>query len=326
MAIVQGIRERLHLPIYDCVTVEPEKQLRDAEPSSTMRFFVNVQNKTKLETNLQSASLLPHYNTFEARSMRVVLSDLPPKFPNEPEAEDDEYEVTVVRNGDDVPISISAANVVSAQGEAGFDPARQVMASLTLPLDRVVELLREAAKPENEGSTTISFDTDESAIELSLLGDPNAAVDEDAVSNAGGEIIVTEGDLKAMLEDLQNERKIPLEEQVRADGGSTSIMNRLLYGSVTTLYVGEKIMMQMPTWYFPSGAGTYSSAGKSVTHGLPSPTDTFRFAEPIFIERQQNFRVEIEIPDSDTLKDLQRIYGPFFIWVVLDGYMTRGVQ
>ena len=36
--------------------------------------------KTKLETNLQSASLLPHYNTFEARAMRVVISDLPPEY------------------------------------------------------------------------------------------------------------------------------------------------------------------------------------------------------------------------------------------------------
>ena len=40
-----------------------------------------MQGKTKLETNLQSASLLPHYNTFEARAMRVVISDLPPEFP-----------------------------------------------------------------------------------------------------------------------------------------------------------------------------------------------------------------------------------------------------
>ena len=57
--------------------MEPEKQLRDVENSSTLKFFVNVQGKTKLETNLQAASLLPHYNTFEARAMRVVISDLP---------------------------------------------------------------------------------------------------------------------------------------------------------------------------------------------------------------------------------------------------------
>ena len=58
------------------------------ESSSTLKFFTNVQGKTKLETNLQSASLLPHYNTFEARAMRVVISDLPPDFvPDNPDDE-----------------------------------------------------------------------------------------------------------------------------------------------------------------------------------------------------------------------------------------------
>ena len=81
MAIVQGIREKVHLPIYDSLSVNAEKQLRSVETTSILKFFVNVQGKTKLETNLQSASLLPHYNTFEARAMRVVISDLPPEFP-----------------------------------------------------------------------------------------------------------------------------------------------------------------------------------------------------------------------------------------------------
>ena len=44
------------------------------------------------------------------------------------------------------------------------------------------------------------------------------------------------------------------------------------------------------------------------------------------IDTQQNFRVEIEVPESDVLSDLQRLYGPLFIWTVLDGYMTRDVQ
>ena len=105
---------------------------------------------------------------------------------------------------------------------------------------------------------------------------------------------------------------------ISADGGISP--------SVTSLYVGEKLMIEMPTWFFPAGAGPYSEAGKFTTHGEPSPVATFRFAEPIFIDKQQNFRVEIEVPDSTTLKDIQKIYGPFFIWVVLDGYMTRDVQ
>jgi hypothetical protein len=34
----------------------------------------------------------------------------------------------------------------------------------------------------------------------------------------------------------------------------------------------------------------------------------------------------MEVPDSDVLKEIQKVYGPLFIWIVLDGYMTRGVQ
>src|ERR671919_1001956 len=94
MAVVQGIREKVHLPIYDSIHVEPGKQVIDVESSSTLKFFVDVQRKTKLETNLQSASLLPHYNTFEARAMRVVISDLPPEFPEDPTALGDHFDVT----------------------------------------------------------------------------------------------------------------------------------------------------------------------------------------------------------------------------------------
>src|SRR5947199_10015977 len=86
MAVVQNIKEQVHLPIYDCVNVDAGKQLRSVESSSTLKFFTNVQGKTKLETNLQAASLLPHYNTFEARAMRVVISDLAPQFPDDDQA------------------------------------------------------------------------------------------------------------------------------------------------------------------------------------------------------------------------------------------------
>ena len=103
MAVVQGIREKVHLPIYDSVFVESGKQLRDVDEldnSGTLKFFVNVQKKSKLETNLQSASLLPHYNTFEARAMRVVISDLPPVFDDEVTAKSaDTEDVESVRRG-----------------------------------------------------------------------------------------------------------------------------------------------------------------------------------------------------------------------------------
>ena len=48
----------------------------------------------------------------------------------------------------------------------------------------------------------------------------------------------------------------------------TEGLSQLLYNSVTTLFVGEKIMIQMPTWFFPAGAGPYTDNGRVVTNGL----------------------------------------------------------
>ena len=76
----------------------------------------------------------------------------------------------------------------------------------------------------------------------------------------------------------------------------------------------------------PGGRRPLLGGPRYITHGEPSPNATFRFAEPVYIDKQQNFRVEIEVPDKDALNEIQRIYGPLNIWVVLDGYMTRDVQ
>ncbi len=281
MAVVQGIREKIHSPIYDSLTVKPGEQLRDAEPSSTLRFFVNVQRKTKLETNLQSASLLPHYNTFEARAMRVVISDLPAEF-------SDKVELTITG---------------STLGES------QAAQDMNTNLKRAMELLEEARAGDPEQTTTAFVDKDKGNVEA---------------ETGGTEVEFTVGDLEDAILDLAKDG--PPKEQVRPNNGVGTLMGKLIYNTVTTFYVGEKVMIQMPTWFFPSGAGPYSEATKFSTHGEPNPTATFRFAEPIYIDKQQNFRVEIEIPDTDTLKEIQKIYGPLFIWVVLDGYMTRDVQ
>jgi hypothetical protein len=123
---------------------------------------------------------------------------------------------------------------------------------------------------------------------------------------------------------LSDEFKIPLDDQLFGD--AIRIFSRLIFNSVTTFFVGEKVMIQMPTWFFPAGGGPYSGNGRVINHGFPAPEATFRFAEPVLIDAQQNFRVEIEIPDAVVLGELQRIYGPFFIWVTLDGYMRRDVQ
>jgi hypothetical protein len=278
MAIVQGIREKVHLPIYDSLSVERSKQLRDVETTSILKFFVNVQGKTKLETNLQSASLLPHYNTFEARAMRVVISDLPPEFPEDTTVR---LEGTIDTSDDrrsfktDVQTAIDLLDDVRAEGKVVVDVVNDVLVD-----------------PPPTGSTPI-------AVRL---------VEQDILSS------------------LEKDQRGPSKPQVSPNNGAGTIISKIIYNTVTTLYVGEKIMIQMPTWFFPAGAGPYSENGNFTTHGEPSPTDTFRFAEPIFIDKQQNFRVELEIPDTDTLKEVQKIYGPFNIWVVLDGYMTRDVQ
>ena len=290
MAVVQGIREQIHGPVYDALKVPPGKQLREVEPTSTLRFFVNVQNKTKLETNLQSAALLPHYNTFEARAMRVVISDLPPL------------------GSEEVTVEVDATKI---EGSPGSEKRTEVI--LKTDLRRAMELLEEA-RADTAGKTSVA------ATET-----PPAGSGIYTEQDSGDELELTAVALEDAINAIER-RKSPPRVQLRPNNGAGTIISKFIYNTVTTLYVGEKIMIQMPTWFFPAGAGPYSETARMTTNGLPSPQDTFRFAEPIFIDRQQNFRVEVEIPDADVLKDLQRIYGPFFMWVVLDGYMTRGVQ
>jgi hypothetical protein len=317
MAVVQNIKEKVHLPIYDCVNIEPGKQLRSVESSSTLKFFTNVQGKTKLETNLQSASLLPHYNTFEARALRVVISDLPADFvPDNPDDEE------TVDNGDqELDVLDDKGNTFDRAGN--LNPAANVLvtADIELTLTRAVELLRRADDSEDKSVDLDIYDDDVT------LKDPVSDLNDgevDTLANLGATVTLTVDDLKGFIEDL--DKKAPPPQQLLPNNGAGTLIGNLVYNTVTSLYVGEKLMIEMPTWFFPAGAGPYSEAGKFTTHGEPSPVATFRFAEPIFIDKQQNFRVEIEVPDSTTLKDVQKIYGPFFIWVVLDGYMTRDVQ
>jgi len=317
MAVVQGIREKVHLPIYDAIFVEPKKQLREVEEldnSGTLKFFVNVQKKSKLETNLQSASLLPHYNTFEARAMRVVISDLPPKFP--------ETETT----GEDLPVTNEDGEAIDSTGkiesEANFNSDKIVTANVEIPLDRLMDLLKKA-RANADGIT--SLDLDDEAV-LALLAAETELTDTefDKVADAGGAVDLSVDDIESMIDDL--DRDAPPLEQIRPLDGAGNLISRIIFNTVTTLYVGEKIMIQMPTWFFPGGAGAYSEGAKFISHGEPSPMATFRFAEPIYIDKQQNFRVEIEVPDKEELSEIQKIYGPFNLWVVLDGYMVRDVQ
>lgn len=114
------------------------------------------------------------------------------------------------------------------------------------------------------------------------------------------------------------------------------VLAELIYDSVTTLLVGEKVMFEAPTFFFPSGAGVIQNGGGGditvVNHGQPDPMATFRFAEPVMIDCQQNFRVEISFPrgipgqNGAETGTLARLLGPFRLWVMLDGYLTRDVQ
>lgn len=315
MAVVQGIREKVHLPLYDSVSIEPRKQLVDVERSSTLRFFVNVQNKTKLETNLQSASLLPHYNTFEARAMRVVISDLPPEFPGV----DDKEKVLVEDEGravtdDDGKSFDDNGNAIDGAG---------ITADIEIGLDKAMELLSEARAADDK-EAALDLDADGVKVRNVAGSGEVSETTVDKVIDAGGAVRFTVKELESLIEGL--EKRAPPRVQLRPNDGAGTVVGKLIYNTVTTFYVGEKVMISMPTWFFPGGAGEYSGTGKFTTNGEPSPLATFRFAEPIYIDRQQNFRVEIEIPESEVLKELQKLYGPLSIWVVLDGYMTRGVQ
>ncbi len=163
MAKVQGVKEKLHAPLYDAFFVKDEDKLGVTPATKkkftdfmtdprVIRFFVHIQEKTRLETNLQASGVLPSLNTFEARALRVVVSD-------------------VVKDGNSTP-------------------------------------------------------------------------------------------------------------------NAQKVLSDLIYNSVTTLIVGEKVMIEMPTYWFPAGAGVPTVAN----HGEPDPMATFRFAEPVTIEPQQNFR------------------------------------
>jgi hypothetical protein len=201
MARVTGVKERLHSPLYDAFFIptpddngEPTFSQRMTDPR-VIRFFVDVQDKTRLETNLQASGVLPSLNTFEARALRVVISGT-----------------------------------------------------------------------------------------------------------------------------------VPQEEEDEEVGAVDQFISDLIYNSVITFLVGEKEAITAPTYMFPSGAGIISgNGGTPQNHGEPDPMATFRFAEPVFVEPQQNFRVEMLFP-RDIPETLSESTGPRHVWVVLDGYLTRDVQ
>ncbi len=299
MAVVKGVKERVHLPLYDSIAIKPGKRLGEVLSSNVLRFFQDVTGKTKLQTNMQAASLLPHWNTFEARALRVVISDLPPQFPADIMIK---LRLGVVdANGLPIPVSDMSQEQKTIEVER-------------FKLTHFVEFKRRV-EDFQRGPFRLSQDD---LLELDLTG--NAAL-----LQPGEFAEINRAALQRASDGFRRE-VVPANEQIFPNNGFGTMIGKIIYNTVTTFFVGEKIMIQTPTWFFPAGAGPYSENGHVTTHGAPNPMATFRFAEPVTIDAQQNFRVEIEVPESDVLSDLQRLYGPLFIWVALDGYMTRDVQ
>jgi hypothetical protein len=431
MAVVKGIRENVHLPLYDSLFVRPQQQLREVQSSSVFKFFVHMQGKTKLETNMQAAALLPHWNTFEVHSLRVIVSDLPVRFPEVV------TQCLTETNGSGVsPVLANLTHCLAELAEVIADEKHRVAEQLLAmarecasehrdivayadevtdnldealdsfaalcnqnTLGRILELhseLRVIASdliailrrtristndPEamNRFLSTLSTLSETEAdtklfgrlckaqsclptfsqlvalftqLKQTSLTDAQRCVEniEQLIQTEAKRVICLErvhdcfekvkqqiGQLdieaphrsdsairRCLQKQIRNELQRPLDEQLFAR--SVQLLSKLIYQSVTSFVVGEKTMMQMPTWFFPAGAGPYAEGGQVVTHGFPAPEATFHFAEPVVIDAQQNFRVELEVPDAVVLSEIQRIYGPMFIWVVLDGYMQRDVQ
>jgi len=303
MAVVKGVKEKVHLPLYDSVAIKPKEQLGKILSSNVLRFFQDVTGKTKLLTNMQASSLLPHWNTYEARALRVVISDLSAQFPDAPT----------------IDIQVTATKPPAQSGGA---PTTRVVKITNFSLRNFVDFKRQI---EGQGGAPITLTQDD----LTVLGLTITTDTGQPTTLATGETIAID---RAALRDAEIgldqkvSRVLPINEQVFPNDGFGTLIGKFIYNTVTTFFVGEKIMIQVPTWFFPAGAGPYSENGKVTTHGYPNPQATFRFAEPVVIDAQQNFRVEIEVPESEVLAELQRLYGPLFIWVTLDGYMTRDVQ
>lgn len=207
MGKVNGMKEKLHYPIYDAFYVlkatadgrQPTFVEAMGGDRQRIQFFTNIQGKTRLETNLQAAGVLPSMNSLEVRALRIIVA-----------------------------------------------------------ADR--------------------------------------------------------GNLK---------RQDP--NDVETPITTAEFIESLIFNSVTTLLVGEKLQIEAPTFWFPSGTGVSTTTDDMADFGRPDPMATFRFAEPVFIDPQQNFRVEMQFP-RNVPPEVEKCKGPIWVWAALDGYLTRDVQ
>lgn len=284
MARVSGVKEKIHSPLYDAFFVPGVKNGTAAKTFKdvmtdprVIRFFVDIQNKTRLETNLQAAGVLPSLNTFEARAMRVVASTscVPQAALRHPEVQ-----TTIISRAVAYPAHTPPAVPTDQEINELVNPIRAAVEKFAGPVN-FNEYIRSAIVAAAETYKVTSNER--------LLIDQVVAAFE-----------------------------------ASCDASST-FLSDLIYNSVSTLLVGEKTMIEMPTFWFPSGAGVTPGNGSVTNHGEPDPMATFRFAEPVTIEPQQSFRVEMQFP-QDLPRAVATAAGPLRVWVVLDGYLTRDVQ
>ena len=124
-------------------------------------------------------------------------------------------------------------------------------------------------------------------------------------------------------------------KELKSNLNESEILADLIYNSVTSLIVGEKIMIEAPTFWFPSGAGVSPgfppSATGSLTQGLhlglqsrasSSRSKTFEWK---CCSRGTCRRVGSSERDDGPSR-LGNVVGPLRIWVALDGYLTRDVH
>ncbi|MGR8981783.1 MAG: hypothetical protein ACU84H_17065 [Gammaproteobacteria bacterium] len=315
MAVIKGVKEVIHLPLYDSISIRPKEQFRQTQSSNILRFFLDVTGKNKLQTNMQAASILPHWNTFEARALRVVISDLPAQFP------ENDMLTKQVCCGVYICDEKNKEKPV-LEPKDGNQPPKQKTVKLNFRLRHLVDFTR---RLEEYPDLPIRLKQDDLDC-LGLTNNQNLMEPDNQNRLAPEEFIIID---RCKLMNVAGEfpkEVLPPQEQLVPHNGFGTLIGKLIYNSITTFFVGEKIMIQVPTWFFPAGGGPYAENGQVTTHGYPNPEATFRFATAVTIDAQQNFRVEIEIPENEVLSDIQRIYGPFYIWVVVDGFMTRDVQ
>ena len=285
MARVSGVKEKVHSPMYDAFFVPGIKNGTAAKTFKDMmtdprviRFFVDIQNKTRLETNLQASGVLPSLNTFEARAMRVVASTfcVPPATLKHPG-----IQAAIIKAADEYPTPAPTPPPPTQQDKDKLISTIQAEIEKLVGPVNINEYIRTAIISATEN---FKVDADDSVLVQTTL---------DAF-DAGCE-------------------------------ASSTFLSELIYSSVSTLLVGEKTMIEMPTFWFPAGAGVNTGNGNVMNHGEPDPMATFRFAEPVMIEPQQSFRVEMQFP-QDVPRAVATATGPLRVWVVLDGYLTRDVQ